>query len=322
MKHILQSIIVAVFLILTSCQSEHKDLIELNKSPETLELFSENYVSTNLYERDIAISPSGNEIIYTLGNHNQTIRSLVSIQKKANGIWDDKKILSFSGTYNDIEPFFSLDGNQLFFASNRPINDTLKKGDYNIWVVQKLDSDWGNPVILNSNINTDKDEFYPSVSRNGNLYFTATRDTGIGREDIFMSEFKDGNYQPAKVLDSMINTKMFEFNAYISPNEDLLIFSSYGRSDDLGGGDLYYSKKDNQGHWSASKNMGDIVNSKSLDYCPFIDYTNHNFYFTSNRTQAPDKRINTIEEFTNISNSLENGLGNIYRIHINALDLN
>ena len=47
----------------------------------------------------------------------------------------------------------------------------------------------GEPVPLNENINTSGDEFYPSLASNGNLYFTATKEEGIGREDIYTASF-------------------------------------------------------------------------------------------------------------------------------------
>jgi hypothetical protein len=295
-------------------------MLNLESSPKTLELFAENYISTNLYERDIAIAPDGNEIIYTLGNYKQTCRVLISI-KKENGIWSDKKIVSFSGEYQDIEPFISTDGKRLFFASNRPINNTTNRTDYNIWVSEKINSKWSNPKVLDTIINSKKDEFYPSVTRNGNLYFTTSKENGIGKEDIFLSEFINGKYQNAKALNMNINSKSYEFNAYISPDETLIIFSSYGRKDGFGGSDLYYSKKDKNGQWQPSKNMGEKINSNKLDYCPFIDYKNNNFYFTSERFNISKTKISSVKEFNAVSNQALNGMGNLFRISLEQLDL-
>jgi hypothetical protein len=39
----------------------------------------------------------------------------------------------------------------------------------------------------------------------------------------------------------IVNSKGYDFNAFIDPDENYIIFSSYKRPDDLGGGDLYYS---------------------------------------------------------------------------------
>ncbi|MBN2425705.1 MAG: PD40 domain-containing protein [Calditrichaceae bacterium] len=305
-------------LLCLACQTENITEIDLENTPAEVELFAEGIISTKLYERDLAISPRGNEIIFTLSDYRQSVRCLATI-KKINGKWTEKQILDFSGNYQDIEPCFSADGNQLFFASNRPVDRDSTRSDFNIWVSNLLNSGWSEPEPLNPNINTDGNEFYPSVSKNGNLYFTAERENGIGSEDIFLSRYADGQYLIPEHLDANINSPVYEFNAYISPDEDLILFSSYGREDDLGGGDLYYSKKDASGRWTPAKNMGPPINSDKLDYCPFIDMARGNFYFTSERFTPVDKRIETVDELENRANSILNGMGNIYRISMKSL---
>lgn len=312
--------IFVLLIILSSCAKQKTKPIELEHTPDNIELFGKGFISTALYERDIAISADGNEIIYTLGNFKQTRRSLVSITKK-DGKWGEKQVLGFSGKYNDIEPFFSVDGNQLFFASNRPMEGDTTRTDYNIWVTQRNSTGWDEPSPLDTLINTEKDEFFPAVSKNGNLYFTATREDGIGREDIFLSTFTNGKYQSPSVLDSTVNTTVFEFNAYISPDENLLVFSSFGRKDGLGGGDLYFSKKDSEGNWQEAKNMGATVNSEKLDYCPFIDTQRGNFYFTSDRENNTDTLLKTTTEIEKEAYQVLNGMGNIYRINVDRLNL-
>lgn len=123
------------------------------------------------------------------------------------------------------------------------------------------------------------------------------------------------------VLDSAINTKTFEFNAYVSPKEDLLIFSSYGRKDDMGGSDLYYSVKNAQGNWKEAKNMGPTINSDKLDFCPFIDWERNNFYFTSERIISEESIISSVDELKASANRTLNGYGNIFRISLDELNL-
>lgn len=308
-------------LLVVSCQTKESINLDLSSNPDDVELFAPDFISTGLYERDMAISPDGNELIYTIGNYDQSLRSLV-ILKKEGEQWSDKQLLSISGRYNDIEPFYSVDGNQLYFASDRPMDNDTIRTDYNIWVSNRIENSWSEPKPLDTIINTKGDEFYPSLSKYGNLFFTATRNDGIGREDIFMSKVTNGSFEKPVVLDSMINTSVFEFNAYINPDEDLLIFSSYGREDGLGGGDLYYSQKDENGNWTASKNLGSNINSDKLDFCPFIDYANGNFYFSSTTSKANTSQLETVEAFKAFANKPLNGMGNIYRISLNRLPFN
>jgi len=312
--------------ILFNCQTNSKkqekpiaNLVDIKTTPQQLTLFGEHIISTPLYERDMAISPQGNELIYTLGDYKQSKRCLVYItQDKGN--WTEPQILNISGKHQDIEPFYSNNGNRLYFASNRPIYNDTTRNDYNIWYSDRENNVWSNPIALDSTINTKTDEFYPSLSNNGNLYFTATKTSGMGREDIFMSEFKDDKFQSPKPLPTEINTTSFEFNAYINPEENILIFSSFGRQDGFGGGDLYISRKDSLGNWTASKNLGESVNSNKLDYCPFVDWKSRNFYFTSERKPINDKKIKSVKELKALSNTPLNGYGNIYKIGFDQLD--
>ncbi|MGH1433566.1 MAG: TolB family protein [Lewinella sp.] len=314
MKHCPFFIVGLLLLLNTSCSEPEVDDIQLASIPETPELFASGLVSTGLYERDIAIHPSGEEIIYTLGDYKQSKRCLVSI-RMIEGDWQPAQVLNISGRYQDIEPFFANEGQRLFFASNRPLEKDSAATDYNIWYSDREGEAWGEPIPLNGNINTAGDEFYPSVAKNGNLYFTATKEEGIGREDIYIARFVDGKYQRAEVLDSTINSLYYEFNAYVSPDEDMLIFSSYGRPDDLGGGDLYIARKNTAGAWLPAKNMGPSINSEKLDYCPFVDIARNTFYFTSERmTRSDTLRIRNINTLQKMANTPGNGMGDIYRV--------
>ncbi len=173
-------IYISIIQLFLCCTPETKDFIKLEHSPEKVEVFGPDIISTGMYERDIAISPDGDEIIFTLSNYKQTKRCLVSIKRTA-GIWGEKQMLSFSGQYQDIEPYFSPDGQKLLFVSNRPIFYDTSRSDYNIWISEKVGDIWENPEPLDELINTESDEFYPSMGNTGNLYFTATRNDGLGK---------------------------------------------------------------------------------------------------------------------------------------------
>ena len=313
-----------IILFFSNCQQNWKEsktnsLIDIKTKTDNLTLLGENIISTPLYERDIAITPQGNEIIYTIGDYKQRKRALV-IVKKVNGYWGKPELMGISGKYQDIEPFYTNNGNRLYFASNRPIYHDSTRNDYNIWFTDRVKNGWTEPIALDSLINTNGDEFYPSLSEKGTLYFTGTRNNGVGKEDIFMSEFIDGKFNSPKPLPQAINSTLYEFNAYISPKEDMIIFSSFGRNDDLGGGDLYISQKDKSGNWTQSKNMGEAINSNTLDFCPFIDWKNRTFYFTSERTLLDNTELQSINALEKSANSMQNGFGNIYKISLDKLE--
>lgn len=322
MKTIQYILLFILTFLINSCTMKEEVLathydIDLSDAPGIPTLFAEGIISTSMNERDLAISPEANEIVFTEGNINGSRRALFHMLYEEEG-WTPPEVLVFSGSYQDIEPFFSPDGTQLFFASTRPIGEDSSRTDYNIWYVERNESGsrYGPPQPVGLQINTIADEFYPSIGKSGNLYFTAAYSNGFGREDIYVARLVNGTYMKPEPLDSAINTVSYEFNAFVSPDEDLIIFSSYGREDDLGGGDLYISRKDQQGNWIPSKNLGESVNSGSLDYCPFIDFERNVFYFTSNRFPANQGKITHIDDLKNEYESVLNSLGNIYKMNL------
>ena len=240
------------------------------------------------------------------------------MKKNKFGKWNLSEIASFSGQYSDMEPFLSTDNLSLYFASNRPKSeiDTTKQ-NYDIWVVKRktISDNWGSPINLGFPINTDGDEFYPSVSEKGNLVLTSTRNGTKGLDDIFYSKLNNGVYsEPISISDS-INTAGYEFNAFLSAKEDYLIYTAYNRKDGLGSGDLYISKKDKNGIWGKAKNLGSQINSNAMDYCPFVDEKNVVLYLTSRRVSSVTKRSFTnLVDLNNEINKYENGLSRIYKV--------
>lgn len=306
------SLCLALFANLAEAQVK---LPDLKSPPASLTLFGEGVMSTALNERDFAISPDGTEIFYTISTPRSTYQTIVFTKRDSRGNWSLPEVASFAGTYTDLEPVFSHDGNTLYFSSNRPTSNTEKK-DFDIWRVKRQGSGWSTPENLGPTINTDADEFYPSVTKSGSIYWTATYPEGPGREDIYVSEFKNNQFQHRVALDTAVNSKAYEFNAFVDPNEQYILFTSYGRKDDSGGGDLYMSVKDKEGKWKPAKNLKDL-NSRQLDYCPFVSPDGKALFVTSERHQLPSKFEGSrasVQKIREILTSTLNSTGNIYWI--------
>ncbi len=292
----------------------------LNTPPEKATMLGEGIISTAINERDFALSPNGNEIYYTISTPKSTLQTIVFIRKISNDEWTAPEVVSFAGEYSDLEPVFSHDGNTLYFSSNRPLTGTEPK-DFDVWKVTRTANGWSKPENLGAVINTEADEFYPSIARNGNLYFTAQYPGGPGREDIYVSEFRNNQYQKPVALDTMVNSRVYEFNAFVDPDEQYILFTSYGRKDDTGGGDLYIAIKDANGKWKPARNLKEL-NSKQLDYCPFVSHDGKALFFTSERHQLPVSFTGnkaTVQKIKDIAQSAANGTGNIYWVSFDRI---
>ncbi len=267
--------------------------------------------------RDIAMSSEGDEIYFSVQSYQDEV-SIITCIKKINDKWSAPEIASFSGNYYDIEPFFSPDGLKLYFVSNRPLDSTNDKNkDFDIWYVQRenKNSEWSGPINLGPPINSNENEFYPSIADNKNFYFTCDARGTKGKDDIFFSKWTGKTYTEPVSLSDSINSEGYEFNAFIAPDESYIIFTGYQKEDGLGSGDLYMSHKLSDGTWTKAKNLGAEINSTKMDYCPYVDTKTNTLYFTSKRSSVnnSNKSFSTVQEFLDEMKKYENGLSRIYK---------
>ncbi len=268
--------------------------------------------------RDFTISRNQDEIYFTIQNPSEE-RAVIAVIKKKKKRWSEPEMTTFSGNYRNLEPFLTQDGLRLYFASNRPIDDTTTKAkDYDIWYVERknLKSKWSKPINVGTPVNSTNNEFYPCITTNGNLYFTSDAIKTLGKDDILVCKWDGKQYTEPENLGMNINSTGYEFNAFVSPNEEFIIYTCYGRPDGLGSGDLYISYKNNKGNWDTAKNLGTEINSKQMDYCPFYDTTTQTLYFTSKRMIVIEKTFTNLKEFETEISSYENGFSRIYKYQI------
>ncbi|NQZ77969.1 MAG: PD40 domain-containing protein [Ekhidna sp.] len=250
-------------------------------APEATEIFAPGIISNNYFQRDFALSPDGKLLVYShvisLGS-----RSVLVGRGIVDGDWSLPEVLTFSGVgAYDIEPAFSPDGKELYFASNR----SGSRG-FDIWVAEfKEDGSFGEAKKVGGSVNSEGDEYYPSIDQEGNLYFTSERAGGVGGEDIWYSQKVNGQFGEVYLVPGNMNTVLDEFNSFVLPSGDRILFSSFGQSDGKGGGDIYSSVKRN-GEWTTPSNLGSSVNSGKLDYCPFVDGSRNYLFFTSDKSAS------------------------------------
>ena len=249
-------------------------------------LWMPDVVSSYPNVRDLTMSPDGSEYYFSVENVRKDF-SVIVVMRRENGRWTAPEVASFSGQYRDIEPAFAPDGRELYFASARPTDGTsTAPKDYDIWKVTRPDEDsaWSAPVPLGAPVNSDKNEYYPSLTARGDVYFTREAEDPARKEDIFVSRKKSGVFEKPEPLSDAVNSPKYEFNAFVAPDESYIIFTSFARPDDMGGGDLYISYNRN-GQWTQARHMGPGVNSNRIDYCPYVDTRNGILYFTSDRSE-------------------------------------
>jgi outer membrane protein OmpA-like peptidoglycan-associated protein len=90
--------------------------------------------------------------------------------KKENGAWGKPEPLPFNNNeFDDFHPSVSIDGDKLFFASNRPGS----LGSTDIYVSYKVGESWSEPVNLGEGVNTKGREAFPFIHADNTLYFAS-----------------------------------------------------------------------------------------------------------------------------------------------------
>ena len=326
-----QLILIAFGLFLFCCNETQQTIADKKEEIITPEIifkkgaavpFAPNVFTQFVNVRDFTIMPKENEAYFTLLSPLGEL-SVIMTMNRENDTWDEPKIASFSGQYIDLEPFLSPDGLKLYFASNRPVSkDSTTIKDFDIWYVErdKFNAEWSQPINIGAPVNSSYDEFYPSITLSNNIYFTAIKEGMNGQDDIFMSEWKDNAYSEPMALGATINTKGAEFNSFVAPDESYILFSGWRRPDGVGSGDLYISKYNN-GEWQTATNLGADINSKSIDYCPFVNTETGTLYFTSRKSNIDKKdgRYSNFDELKTEINRYDNGSSRIYMTDFKAI---
>ena len=173
-------------------------------------------------------------------------------------------------------PVVSVDGEQLIFTA-------VVRNDENFYISQR-DAETGEwlPAQELAGVNTPQNEGAETISADGRtIVFTAcNRPDGKGSCDLYYSEQRDGRWTPPANIGSPINTKDWESLPALSPDGNTLYFSS-NRAGGLGGKDIYVSRREAGGGWSAPENVGEPVNTSADDQSPFLHPDGRSLYFMS-----------------------------------------
>ena len=147
-----------------------------------------------------------------------------------------------------------------------------------------------NPVSVGGSINTIDDEYWPSITADGQtMMFTRQPNVtnnpsfaGIVQEDFYISYFSDNVWQKAFNAGAPLNTSQNEGAQTLSSNGSYMFFTACNRPGGLGNCDIYFSAFNN-GKWSEPSNLGSPVNTSHWESQPSISADGKTLFFSSSR---------------------------------------
>ncbi len=211
------------FLDIFTADVEDWELVNIRPYSEEL--------STNLHDGPAVLTKDGKEIFFTRNvylkrsRYEERINRLMIYSAIFDGEkWTDIEPLPFnSENYSCGHPVLSPDGQKLYFSSDMPGGF----GKTDIWVVERIGSDWSDPKNLGKNINTPGREMFPYVHADGTLYFSSDGYATLGGLDILAARSTPSGYENPFNLGYPINSPADDFafvlssdgfNGYLSSN--------------------------------------------------------------------------------------------------------
>lgn len=333
MKKVLILLLLTLFCFAVSGQENvkaRKSLPYLGQKPPgmTPELFAPDIIATGYYERDITISPEGNEIFYGLitDRHVTILYTRIS-----DGKWTEPEIAPFARNSNFffLEPCFSPDGRTIYFLSTKPPEGKEPKAGWtyqNIWASDKEnDGSWGEIYNPDTALNRQNAQFYPSLTKTGTIYFTRS-DPKTGKSEILRARKTGNRFDTPELLPPVINGNGNIYNASISPDESFII-GCIENKDNLsnpGFSNYYIFFRDSNDNWSEGIPFGPEINIKgsnaiSASVSPDGKY----LFFAARTTSEKMKKIsskNTLGALKEYLSGPQNGNYDIYWVSAGVID--
>jgi len=240
---------------------------------ETPVVFARGIVSDSLLQHGApTFSPDGNEVFWWTVNRNdgllKTTPSLRTM-RRINNRWTKPEKTPFLG-----EPFFSPDGKKLYLSALDGPN-YLERQE-NGWSEQKSNG-------LVARFPEIKMVYWPSITRNGTLYFNGHAEGFKFNIALYRSELINGEYTKPELLPSHINIPgdgMLNQTAYIAPDESYLIYCSrsFTPVDDYG--DLFICFRRPDGSWTDRIKLNEQINTNGYERFPSVSPDGKYFFFT------------------------------------------
>ena len=183
-------------------------------------VFAPGLVSTGGFERDVAITPDGSEIFFGLAGPSYRYTTVVST-RLIGGRWTEPEVVAGldDPRYLHLEPALSADGQTMYVLSTRPdpaAGGTA--GNQDIWFLARAPGGWSAPRNLGPPVNSALPEYFPSLTRDGAIYFT--REEAGSRVSAIWRARRSGNgYGAPEKLPSQVNSGRSQFNAFVAPDE-------------------------------------------------------------------------------------------------------
>ena len=192
----------------------------------------EGDINTEFDEGTCTFSPDGQEMYWTVSKvvKGETRGTAIYTSKRSGGAWTEPtwvRVLKDS-TLHVAHPAITPDGKYLYFVSDMPGG----YGGEDIWRVERMGDEFGEPENAGPSINTAADEMFPYFRSDGTLYFASDGHPGLGGLDLFKATPRRKLYDDQRDLWDVtnmqrpINSNADDFGISFAGEREMGYFSS------------------------------------------------------------------------------------------------
>lgn len=188
----------------------------------SVEPWTQKRISSDRFESHPAFDPRNGDFYFVRSSPKFEGWRIFVSRCGADG-WSEPVAPAFAGDGVEADPWFSADGHSLYFISTRS-SDGIKRKDLDLWRVDRdAGGHWGKPVRLPEPINSQGNEWFPRLARDGWLYFGSDRAGGLGRTDIWRARADDLGRWTVENAGPALNTPQDEYEPLPSPDGKRMI---------------------------------------------------------------------------------------------------
>ena len=171
---------------------------------------------------------------------------------------------------------------KMYFSSLRSQNGEFTENYHvKIYEAQQKDSAWEMIDAIENNINTAPTHNANSCFSPDGKEFYFTRCEGFNHCNIFVSNYQNGKWGNAKLLNINKENETSTQPMICKINGEEVLFFVSDRRGGYGKLDIWYAKKESSGKFSEPVNVGKNINSIDNEITPFYDSKNRLLYFSS-----------------------------------------
>ncbi len=200
--------------------------------------------------------------------------AIKNIGESINSIYDDYNALLLGGD------------SVMFFTSRRPARKKERPDrvnymfDEDIYIAHCKAGDWQNAEYLeDGDLNTKHNEAIVWTSEDGKTryLYDGFRKNG----DILVTTYIKGKWKHPRKMKGKLNTSSSETSMSITKDGNTIYYVSNDSKDNLGGKDIYYSFRKQNGKWGKPQNVGSVINTMYDEESVYVKPDGKVMFFSS-----------------------------------------